>query len=194
MIATGCPLGCGMSLMVAAWTADAEAGLPPAQNYRFGGHVVVVQPGPAAAPLPAAVNAVPETSGAIQQARFGDDVPRPDAAAEAIAVSPGAPAASADGLEMSRRYREIYASIPFDRAEYEANPSYRHDATLELMFGKMRPTTIHRGHTTIDVNMPAPAPFVPPQIHPYGVNTWYAPYSNLYAPFYRPGYRVHRSF
>lgn len=41
-------------------------------------------------------------------------------------------------------YRQIYESIPFNRAEYNANPSYRHDATLELMFGKMRDTVIHR--------------------------------------------------
>ena len=41
-------------------------------------------------------------------------------------------------------YKQIYDSIPFNRAEYRANPSYRHDATLELMFGKMRETVIHR--------------------------------------------------
>jgi hypothetical protein len=34
------------------------------------------------------------------------------------------------------------ASIPFNREEYEANPSYRHDAALEMMFGAMRPTMV----------------------------------------------------
>jgi hypothetical protein len=165
--------------MVAVWTADLEAGgLPPAQSYRFGDHVVLVQPGPVAAPPTIPAAAAPA---AIQQAKAAETDP--------IVVSPGAPAASADGVELARRYREIYSAIPFDRAEYEANPSYRHDATLELLFGKMRPTTIHRGHTTIDVNTPGP-PIAPPTIHPFGVDVWNAPYT----PFWRPGYRVHRSF
>ena len=41
-------------------------------------------------------------------------------------------------------YQQAYDSIPFSRAEYEANPGYRHDAALELVFGTMRPTTIVR--------------------------------------------------
>lgn len=39
-------------------------------------------------------------------------------------------------------YIQAYNSIPFNRTEYEANPAYRHEAALELMFGTMRPTTI----------------------------------------------------
>lgn len=39
---------------------------------------------------------------------------------------------------------DAYRSIPFSRAEYQANPSYRHDAALEIMFGQLRPTTIVR--------------------------------------------------
>ncbi len=35
-------------------------------------------------------------------------------------------------------YVEVYHSIPFSRAEYEADPSYRHEATIEFLFGKMR--------------------------------------------------------
>ena len=30
-------------------------------------------------------------------------------------------------------YQEVYKSIPFNRAEYLANPSYRHEATISLM-------------------------------------------------------------
>ena len=36
-------------------------------------------------------------------------------------------------------YRRIYHSIPFIRSEYEANPSYRHEATMEILFGQLRP-------------------------------------------------------
>ena len=44
----------------------------------------------------------------------------------------------------SKRYQAIYDSIPFSRAEYLANPAYRHEATMEILFGKMRPTVIHK--------------------------------------------------
>ena len=187
MIATGTALGCGMSLMVAIWTADAKAdGLAAAQEYRFGDHVVVVQPGPSAAPLGAPVPAPsPAPDSGVVQAGFGDDVPR-DTGIEVVPISPGSPGASAEGVDLARRYREIYASIPFDRAEYAANPSYRHDATMELLFGKQRPTVIHRNHTQVDVNMPD-MPFMRPPYHPFGFNQWYYPY-------FSPGYRVHRSF
>lgn len=39
-------------------------------------------------------------------------------------------------------YLAAYNAIPFSRAEYEANPSYRHDSAMELLFGTMRPTTV----------------------------------------------------
>ena len=41
-------------------------------------------------------------------------------------------------------YQRIYDSIPFNRTEYNANPSYRHDTAMEIMFGKMRKTVILR--------------------------------------------------
>lgn len=46
-------------------------------------------------------------------------------------------------------YRDIYFSIPFNRAEYNAYPSYRHDATMELLFNQMRNTVIQRGTTNV---------------------------------------------
>ncbi|MEZ6049559.1 MAG: hypothetical protein R3C11_29065 [Planctomycetaceae bacterium] len=33
-------------------------------------------------------------------------------------------------------YNQIYKSIPFSRAEYLANPSYRHDATMSILLGQ----------------------------------------------------------
>lgn len=44
-------------------------------------------------------------------------------------------------------YRRIYNSIPFNRAEYNVNPSYRHDSTMELLTGNARHQTILR-HST----------------------------------------------
>jgi hypothetical protein len=42
----------------------------------------------------------------------------------------------------SEAYHEIYNSIPFSRSEYLANREYRHEATMEILFGQLRPTTI----------------------------------------------------
>lgn len=48
------------------------------------------------------------------------------------------PAAKADSAE----YRRIYNSVPFSRAEYKANPNYRHDSTMEIMTGNARHQTV----------------------------------------------------
>lgn len=64
---------------------------------------------------------------------------------ETVASQPGlaAPVSAASGNPLPRMtYAEALASIPFNREEYEANPSYRHDAALEMMFGAMRPTMV----------------------------------------------------
>jgi hypothetical protein len=103
---------------------------------------------------------------------------------------------SVDGLSLVRLYPQVYNSIPFSRAEYEANPSYRHDATMEFLFGKMRPTVINRGvgnggyggygnrgsWMTSRYSYP---------YWPYGFNSYYydyfsAPYSS---PYYHGYYR-----
>lgn len=39
-------------------------------------------------------------------------------------------------------YKRIYNSIPFDRAEYNRNPTYRHDSAMEILTGNARHTTI----------------------------------------------------
>lgn len=60
------------------------------------------------------------------------------------------PEGTVDPRYLAQMYIEIYKTIPFIRAEYDANPSYLHDTTVEFLFGKMRPTVIHRG--TVNVN------------------------------------------
>jgi len=39
-------------------------------------------------------------------------------------------------------YSRIYNSIPFNRAEYDVNPNYRHDSTMEILTGNSRHQTI----------------------------------------------------
>jgi hypothetical protein len=180
MIATGTSVGVGMSLLVAVWSADAKAA--PPQAYRFGEHTLIVQPGPTAAPLTASAAVTPEVRPAAHQ---DHTFPPPPAAPETepapVATEPGE-----NPADLARRYREVYNAIPFDRVEYEANPSYRHDAAMEMLFGKLRPTVIQRSHTTIDVHAPPMPPLAAPY-SPYGFNSYFF-------PFFSPGVRVHRSF
>ena len=61
-----------------------------------------------------------------------------------------------DQPKLSDRYQAIYQSIPFRRSEYLANPSYRHDTTVEILFGQMRQTVIHRHDTPQRVVNPRP--------------------------------------
>jgi hypothetical protein len=39
-------------------------------------------------------------------------------------------------------YARIYNSIPFNRTEFDANPNYRHDSTMEILTGNSRHQTI----------------------------------------------------
>ena len=79
---------------------------------------------------------------------------------------------------VSRSYAEAYRSIPFSRAEYQANPSYRHDSAMELLFGQMRPTTIVRY---------APQPMV----NQYDYITPYEYYRNGYRNDYGRSYNFY---
>ncbi|MCP4170563.1 MAG: hypothetical protein GY758_07310 [Fuerstiella sp.] len=52
-------------------------------------------------------------------------------------------------------YVRIYRSIPFNRAEYNVNPNYRHDSTMEILTGIGRHQTIVRHGTPKQVHSPA---------------------------------------
>jgi len=78
------------------------------------------------------------------RAAVSGEAPAP---ADATGLRP--PVSAASGAFVPRMtYAEAYAQIPFSRSEYEANPNYRHDAAMELMFGTMRPMMVSR------MNMP----------------------------------------
>lgn len=97
-----------------------------------------------------------------------------------VSVEP--PAGRVDPRYMPQMYSEIYKSIPFNRAEYNANPSYIHDATMEFLFGQMRPTVIHRGTTTVNHNYPD---------YGYGYYGYAYPPLQLVVP--GVGLRIHRN-
>ncbi len=96
------------------------------------------------------------------------------------------PEGTVDPRYLSQMYSEIYKSIPFIRAEYNANPSYLHDTTIEFLFGKMRPTVIHRG--TVNVNHNNPTGYGIP--YAYGGAGYAYPPLQLVVP--GTGLRIHR--
>ncbi len=54
-------------------------------------------------------------------------------------------------------YTRIYNSIPFNRAEYNVNPNYRHDSAMEILTGNARHQTTVRHSTTRSAPQPAVA-------------------------------------
>ena len=124
---------CGV---VAIATHAAEPKLlkvPTADDWR-----IEIVPGPAIGTSP-----VPKFDRAVRQAL--DDKPQmppaPNAEPNQIVVPAGAEVVMPTGINMAS-YIEVYNSIPFRRSEFLANPSFRHDATIELMLGQIRPKTI----------------------------------------------------
>ncbi len=94
-------------------------------------------------------------------------------------------------------YRRIYNAIPFVRSEYEANPSYRHEATMEILFGQLRPQVNVKRPTTLShvsrAATPAPLNYLPQfrrfyNTGYYGNGLFQDGYTVLGAggPFYRP--------
>jgi hypothetical protein len=162
----------------------ASAGFAQETVQDFDGWKITIRPGASripdripAAPKPASAEAAP-TQGAMKLASFRADlVPPPPAPAKEgdvgeddhgfPVITPAEsswccdtrptvqpPEGTVDPRYMSQMYLEIYKSIPFIRAEYDANPSYIHDTAVEFLFGKMRPTVIHRGTVNVNHNYP----------------------------------------
>lgn len=79
-------------------------------------------------------------------------------------------------VPQAMNYKDIYFAIPFNRAEYNANPSYRHEATMEILFNQLRPTVIQRSTSNV-------------YQYNYGNNGAFGyPYGNATYPFYPYGY------
>jgi hypothetical protein len=74
-----------------------------------------------------------------------------------VVISPAGEPLAVNG----RTYDEVYRSIPYSHTEYLANPEYRHEATMEILFGQLRPTTVHKqSEPRTIVNVP-PSPYQP---------------------------------
>ena len=97
------------------------------------------------------------------------------------------PARASDESEAAQKYLEIYRAIPYSYSAHLVNPSYRHDATMELLLGKPRPTVINRNSSapSSSCGPEAGLPYIPPFVpgaHPL------LPYRSYLAPLSPFGY------
>ncbi|MFN9720064.1 MAG: hypothetical protein ACK58L_15305 [Planctomycetota bacterium] len=132
-----------------------------------------VPPAPVSATAPALVP-VQEAPAATNTGVGPSPVILPAARVHAGGVVPGrtaieeGPAAATTRINPSE-YQRVYNSIPFNRAEYNVNPSYRHDATMEILTGTARHQTIvQHNHEHKQPVKRIPAPELPSRvIQPY---------------------------
>lgn len=126
---------------------------------------------------PAVVPAV-----AVEVPVVAAEVPAVVAPPFGVRIIPG-PSRKKDLVMNGRSYQEVYESIPYRRSEYLANPSYRHDATMEVLFGQMRPTTIVRNDTPQRIENTAPPITRPYLSTPSDYYAYPRPY-NVFPGFY----------
>ena len=100
----------------------------------------------------------------IENEPAGRDATEPQAASESEVPS-SEPAIPCGPMTFDRNtYWAAYQAVPFIRTEYQANPSYRHEAAMELLFGQLRPTVIHKTQETGFAQAPPPQRPFPPYI------------------------------
>jgi len=77
-------------------------------------------------------------------------------------------------------YTDVYKSIPFSRAEYLANPSYRHEAALSLILGQ---PVITNGPKTVEPRVKPTQQYLPWSRATFGGSYLYQGY---FGPYYGP--------
>jgi hypothetical protein len=112
------------------------------------------------------------------------DAPPPatyvDSSAHGIEIIP---AESAALVKVNgRTYEDVYRSIPFNHTEYMANPSYRHEATMEILFGQLRPMTIVKEQQAEPIVNELPSPYQPYRYSHYERWQYRAPAFRLLDP------------
>lgn len=117
------------------------------------GLIVAAAGAPESANSPVAAAVAPEPIHLVSAAVAQAD----GAAPAAVAETPAVPVESVEHgvaitpnpttVPQAAAYQRIYNAIPFNRAEYLANPSYRHETTMELLTGNQRQIVVNRNYT-----------------------------------------------
>ena len=157
----------GGFLTVAGHAAEPKLVKVPADDWK-----IEIVPGPAIGPSP-----VPKIDRAVREAQAAKSEALLDSTSGIVTA--GAESVMPAGIT-SASYIEVYNSIPFRRSEYDANPSYRHEATIELLLGQIRPKTI------TNVSVPA-ATCCSPQSAMF--NQWFSPWGTNAFDFRKSRFR-----
>lgn len=125
------------------------------------------------APLPQKALPQYEEEAVVAQAEAEAEAePAPEADPNLPVITPQP--SDADGSD----YWTVYQSIPFLRSEYNANPSYRHEGTIELILKQVKPV-----YKTINVTPSGGAYYGSP--YSYRRGQYYRGYMYPYR-YYRP--------
>ena len=134
-------------ICLAVWIATLAASLlcssSRAESFDVGnGKTIEITPAMKVAVNDAAAKPYESSDGIlIQPGNFDAQVPEPEDTAAPTDDKPKVAAAVS-----KHAYQSVYDSIPFRRSEFNSNPTYRHDATMEILTGNPRHQTIIR-HT-----------------------------------------------
>lgn len=151
-----------------SWTIDIRPGQSSASR----------TPAAFVPPAPEPAHAPPDRQRLVLAAAQGLVIPGP--APTDIEIVPG----RSSGVQVNgRSYDEIYDGIPYSYAEYLANPGYRHEATLEILFGQMRPMTVHKHYQPAVATTPEWTPYQP---YLYAKWDYYQTSTLLHPRFYSP--------
>ncbi|ODA32763.1 hypothetical protein [Planctopirus hydrillae] len=153
-----------------AWTVTITPGFPSTSGLSsLPGRLapnMLIPPAPAAQSTPATAENSPTVA---DHPCLNCDMPHPGTGA-------------LTGVMRAHHYTEVYNQIPFSRSEYDANPAYRHDATMELLLGQIRPVTYQT--TNVNVATGGWSPWINYYRGFWGYPWGYQPFG-YYAPRYR---------
>lgn len=129
----------GLAATLLLWTSTADAADVTVTNPDGSPWTITINPGAAnqatlVPPLPEPASDELASAGGVEQAVLAPAVAATVQDSD-IVIQPLSDGAVVEG----RSYADIYRSIPYSKTEYYANPSYRHDATMEVLFGQLRP-------------------------------------------------------
>lgn len=171
----------GFFLSAAATAGDLT---PPTIVTFDDGWTMTIQPGPSytAGAAVTARSGSPVLDDATVQST-GEQSAESPAPASALAPTADAPpilpaAAGIAGFTTAGSYQAIYESIPFSRSEYNVQPNYRHQATMDLLTGQRAV----QSNTTTNINVETNA----------GGHYGWSPYT--FGPYYRGSYWGYRAY
>ncbi|WP_145367182.1 hypothetical protein [Maioricimonas rarisocia] len=187
--------GSGLSLLILLAAAQTQAGDIQLVDATGDAWVMTVTPRLAQAEAAPVAPSAPDDATAPLALDDATAPPAPGVAPPAAPVEEGPVAEGSmtvqplDGVSRvmvnGMTYEQAYASIPYRRHEYLANPSYRHEAAMELLFGQMRPTTIHKQQAARWVHEPELTPYRP--YIPAKFDYWTVPRPVIGLPYWYGG-------